>query len=128
MSYSELAFKALLIKANSKFDSAQANFLAGRMDSCVSDLYYSAFQYVCALMVKTGKSTSKHTQVRSFVNKNLSLQGLMSIELARMYNKLMDMRSDADYSAEVTFTFDEVEHILDQVRSFNTQILMLIEQ
>lgn len=128
MNLNNSASASLLMKSANKLKSAESNFLSGRIDSCVSDLYYSAFQSVCALMVSRGKSTSKHTHVRLFINKELALKGILSLELSKMYNKLMDMRCDADYSTEITFTPEDVEIIVDQVRKFNQEILLLIEK
>lgn len=49
-------------------------------DNAVSDLYYSAFQSVSALMVYKVLITDKHTHVRAFVNTELGLKGLLSLD------------------------------------------------
>lgn len=51
MNYSKDACDSLLHKAKGKFRSAELSYNEGLFDSAVSDLYYSAFQSVCALMV-----------------------------------------------------------------------------
>lgn len=69
--------------------------------------------------------TNSHTQVRSFVNKELVRPGHIPVELGKMYNKLMDMRSDADYSLTVTFTGEHLETLAEQVALFNHYNLLL---
>ncbi|MGN7456224.1 hypothetical protein ACTHPH_15555 [Paenibacillus pasadenensis] len=40
----------------------------------------------------------------------------------------MDHRAEADYSATVSFSKDDVAHLLHQVRSFNEAIVKIIDQ
>lgn len=63
--------------------------------------------------------TNSHTQVRSFVNKELVRPGHIPVELGKMYNKLMDMRSDADYSVTVR---EHLETLAEQVALFNHSV------
>jgi hypothetical protein len=44
-----------------------------------------------------------------------------------MYNTLMDMRLDADYSAEVVYTKGDIEGLLKKVFEFNISEKELIE-
>ena len=70
MSYSEQAIKIILAKADRKMESAEDSYKAERYDCCISDLYYSAFQHVMALLIKRGEGVRKHTQVRAFINRD----------------------------------------------------------
>ena len=117
----------MLKKAAASFLSAQNDFETELYDRAISSLYYSAFQTIVALMLLRGESVSKHTHVRSFVNKELKLPGHIPIELSNMYNVLMGMRADADYNAEIFFTRDEVGHLITQVEEFNRIVRKLIE-
>lgn len=128
MKFNEIACKSLLSKSDNKFKSGESNLKEGRIDSAVGDLYYSAFQSVCALMVLLGKSTSKHTAVRAFVSRELGLTGLINLDLSKMYNKLMDMRHDADYSTDISFTEENVIPLINQVMEFNAAIKELINK
>ena len=98
LSYNKTASYAMLQKAQEKLLSAKDDFKSGRYDSCISNLYYSAFQTVTSLLLIRGILINKHTHVRGFVNKELALTGLINKEQARLYNKLMEYRSDADYN------------------------------
>lgn len=126
MNYSIDACNCLLIKAKGKFRSAELSFNDGLFDSAVSDLYYSAFQTVCALMVLRGLSIKKHTHVRGFVNKELGLTGVVSLELVKMYNVLMTSREDADYKPDVFHEKEYVEEVIEKVRKFNVELQKLI--
>lgn len=82
-----------------------------------------------ALILARGEKVSnKHTYVRGWVNKNLGAAGLLSVELVKLYNRLMDHRAEADYSATVTFLKEDVAELLNQVRTFNQAIVKIMEQ
>lgn len=128
MRYNKAA-EVMVQKAQQKFSLAELSLEKGLYDSCVSALYYSAFQYVTALILLRGEKVSnKHTYVRGWVSKNLGLTGLIPNHLVKMYNRLMDHRAEADYSAEVSFGKEEVSGLLEQVKEFNQAILNLMEQ
>ncbi len=96
-----------------KFELAKYSLSRGLLDACVSELYYSAFQTVTALILSRNEQVSyKHTHVRAWLNKNVGLTGKISIEMVKTYNRLMDLRSDADYGVELQFQQSDVERIL----------------
>lgn len=116
----------MMKKSSQKFESALDDFEKQRFDSCISNLYYSAFQAVVALLIIEGKSQSKHTFVRSYVNKELVMKGLVSKELGKAYNSLLDYRSDADYNFEITFEEEDVRYFVDSVKKFNQRIAEIL--
>jgi uncharacterized protein (UPF0332 family) len=96
--------------------------------SCVSELYNSAFQTVTAsILARNEQVSNKHTYVRAWLNKNLGLTGKIPIEMVKIYNRLMDLRSDTDYGVEVQFEHSDVQQLLSQVDAFNQAIRKMIE-
>ena len=66
-----------------------------------------------ALILARGEKVSnKHTYVRGWVNKNLASTGLVPAQLVKMYNRLMDHRAEADYSATVSFSKEDGSHLM----------------
>jgi uncharacterized protein (UPF0332 family) len=127
LTYSEKAKKAMLRKATEKLASAKDDYQSARYDSCISNLYYSAFQTVTALLISQGDLLSKHTHVRAFVNRELAQKGLIDKSLAKLYNKLMDLRSDADYNSDVFFDQEIAKELLVGVEQSNQAITNLIK-
>lgn len=122
------AIKIMLAKSKQKYDSAVDDFRNERYDSCIGNLYYSSFQTVSALLIARGQYLNKHTHVRTFVNKELAKRNLITRKSAKMYNKLMDYRSDADYNNEFFFEREKAEELLYAVKDFNKEIIPLIEK
>jgi uncharacterized protein (UPF0332 family) len=91
-------------------------------------LYYSAFQTVAALMVLKGVNVSKHTHVRGYVNKEIAVKGLIDKEQSKLFNKLMEYRSDADYNNEIFFNKETALNLIEGVEKFNESVRRLIAE
>jgi len=94
----------------------------------VSSFYYACFQSVVAFMLLRGETVSKHRFVRSFVNQELVLKKLLSNELGKFYNELMDCRSDADYSPTVVFSRAQVDALAGSAEKFIRTMRAIIER
>lgn len=79
-------------------------------------------------MILKGFSETKHTHVRAFVNRELARKGLLEKRLVKFYNKLMEDRSDADYSPTISFEKEAVRVLKERTVEFNHAILQLIEK
>jgi uncharacterized protein (UPF0332 family) len=64
--------------------------------------------------------------VRGFVNNELAFNGLINKDQAKLYNILMEYRSDVDYNNEVFFEKDIAEELLHGLELFNESIKILI--
>jgi uncharacterized protein (UPF0332 family) len=85
------------------------------------------YQSVCAYMLsKNEQCFSKHTHVRAYVGRELGLPGLVPMHLVKVYNRLMNMRSDADYNPTVEFTREEVTILVSDIQQFNEVVKNLI--
>jgi uncharacterized protein (UPF0332 family) len=120
--------RIMLTKAQGSYSSATTDMDNGIYDRAISSLYYSAFQTVTALMLLRGIRSKSHTHVRSYVNNELIKPGHIKIQLGRMYNLLMDMRGDADYSDTVTFSRSQVEQLSEVIKEFNQLIITIIDK
>jgi uncharacterized protein (UPF0332 family) len=127
LKFSEQAVKVMQKKSDSRLRQARNALRDNDLDVCISSLYFSAFQRGLSLMICRGESSKKHEAVRQWLNLNLAKKGLVRVDLIKMYNKLMDSRSDADYT-ETVFELGEVKSYLQQVIEFNEEIDSLIEQ
>ncbi len=117
---SNRATEIMLKKAEQKFELAKYSLSRGLLDACVSELHYSAFQTVTTLILSSNEQVSnKHTSVRAWLNKNVGQTGKVSIKMVKTYNRLMDLRSDADYGVEIQFQQSDVDTLLVHVDGFN---------
>lgn len=81
--------------------------------SIINRAYYSMFYSILALLIYEPFSSSKHSGVISYFNRNYIKTGIFSERLGRGLNKAFDLRQRCDYLEQVNLTIEEVEPFLD---------------
>lgn len=81
---------------------------SSRWNACVNRLYYACFYAISALLLLEGRSSTRHTGVRSLFNLHFVRTGIVSKDLARVYNDLFERRQEGDYVDFVYFREDQV--------------------
>ena len=101
---------------------------AGHWNACVNRLYYACFYAVNAILIRQGVTVSKHTAVRSALNRQLVARGLVTRELGRLYNDLFDSRQRGDYVDLLRFEEAQVQPWIGKTHEFLGRIEELLEQ
>ena len=86
--------------------------------SIINRAYYSMFYSILALLIYEPFSSSKHSGVISYFNRNFIKAGIFSERLGRGVNKAFDLRQRGDYREQANLTTEEVEPFLDLAREF----------
>jgi uncharacterized protein (UPF0332 family) len=107
-----------LDRAAEAYQDARSLADGKRWNSCINRLYYSCFYAVSALLAKDNLSSPKHTGVRSLFNKNYVRTGIISKDLAAVFNELFEYRLEADYTDFTNFEESQVSPFLDKVWEF----------
>ena len=107
-------------------DDARLLANAGRWNPCVNRLYYACFYAVSGLRLQDGLSSSKHTGVRSLLNRHYVRTGQVPKELAPMYNDLFERRQEGDYMDFVDFEEAQVRPWIDRVEQLIDHLASLI--
>jgi uncharacterized protein (UPF0332 family) len=115
----------MITKSKSRLLSAESSLKVGDFGGSISSSYYASFQMSNAMLIVRGLSRPKHTEVRSFINKEFGRTNRFPRDLIASYNKLMDLRHDADYSEVEIITQESAERYLNVSRTFCN--LMLLE-
>ena len=90
--------------------------------SIINRAYYSMFYSILALLIYEPFSSSKHSGVISYFNRNFIKPGIFSERLGRGVNKAFDLRQRGDYREQVNLTTAEVEPFLDLSGEFINSI------
>jgi uncharacterized protein (UPF0332 family) len=86
--------------------------------SVINRAYYAMFYAVLALLVFEPYSSSKHSGVLSFFNREFVKTGLFPEDLGRAVNKAFDLRQRSDYREEVVLIREQVAPFLDWAKKF----------
>ena len=94
--------RLFLDKARESLASAEADFAAGRFNSCANRAYYAAFQAAVAALIHTGVGPRGDTWGHAFVMAQFSgtlikRRKLVSSSLRASLSALQEARSLADY-------------------------------
>ena len=117
-----------LERAQESFEDACLLADADHWNACVNRLYYSCFYAVSALLVRDGHSSSRHTGVRSLLNRHYVRTGKVPRALARVYNDLFERRQEGDYADFVRFQTDQVRPWIPQTEAFIAHIKALLSR
>jgi len=81
---------------------------AGGFRACVNRLYYACFYAVSAVLIRKGLSSPRHTGVRSLFNQHFVMPGVISKDVAAIFNDLFERRHQGDYADFSAFTKEHV--------------------
>ncbi|MEA2103309.1 MAG: HEPN domain-containing protein [Candidatus Cloacimonadota bacterium] len=94
----------------------------------VNRIYYGVFYILNALALKYKFSTSKHTQLLGWFNKNFVKAGIIEKADGKFVHLAFDKRSKGDYSDFVEFDKNEVNEMYIKMEKFITKITNLINR
>lgn len=89
-------------------------------------IYYAIFYIVSALAIKDGFSTSKHSQLLGWFNKNFVKSKIISVDIANIYFNAFRKRQKGDYEDLSNISLDEVKEDFDKMIIFISEIESLI--
>jgi uncharacterized protein (UPF0332 family) len=101
---------------------------AGGLHTAVNRLYYACFDCVSALLLTEGRSSSKHSGVRAFFDRDFVNTGRIPVPLGRFYRRIEARRKKADYGDLVTFRAEEVARWLGVAEEFVGALSTLLEE
>jgi hypothetical protein len=93
-----------------------------RLRSVANRIYYGMFYAVLALLIYEPYSSSKHTGVLYYFNKNFVKSGIFPESLGRHVNKAFELRQRGDYREYFELTKEQVEPLLGEAKEFITAI------
>ena len=86
-------------------------------DSAASRAYYAAFHGVTAVLAGRGMEFTKHTAVRAALHRDLIQSGVLSADLGRDYDFLLDLRETADYGGVAEASLASATNAIKKARA-----------
>jgi len=107
-----------LDRAASTLKEARTLFESEQMFGAVNRIYYTMFYAVSALAFSRGFSTSSHSQLRGYFNREFVKTGVIPTNLGQSYGVAFDSRKKGDYDDLVEFEKDQVQGMLVEAEQF----------
>jgi uncharacterized protein (UPF0332 family) len=96
--------------------------------TALNRIYYSVFYCLLALAIQFNYKTSKHAQLIGWFNKNF----ITTEKIDRKYGKIVrdcyEFRLSADYDSYVTFAVEDIELLLQEMKSFLKRVELYIKE
>jgi uncharacterized protein (UPF0332 family) len=115
-----------IARARETLEEAEVLADSGHWNACVNRLYYACFYAVSGLLSKHDLSSSKHSGIRSFFNRNFVKTGVFPKDTAAIYNSLFERRQEGDYEVFVTFKEKDVQPWLKETQVFVNTVIKQI--
>jgi len=115
-------------KAEEDLGSARDNFSAGRFQNAVRDAYFACFHAFSSVILKSGKTFTKHREVRSALHRDYIRTKKIDVFWGKHYDWLFDNRQKADYRPLVQFDPDQIGEIIQQSEAFVEEMKRLLNQ
>ena len=90
--------------------------------SIINRAYYAMFYAVLALIVFEPYSSSKHSGVLSYFNKQFIKKGIFPKDLGYSINRSFELRQEMDYREYVELKYDQVEPFIEKAKEFVQKI------
>lgn len=119
-----IAFR--LSKADEAFHMASIAATSNYLSSAVSELYYTCFYLVTALVAKHDIKASTHSGVKSLFGSRFINEGLIELKWGKLMTNLFDLRQQGDYGDFRTFRIEEVKPLFKDVNEFMQEIKKII--
>jgi uncharacterized protein (UPF0332 family) len=108
-----------LVQAEQSMEEARYLMEGGKsLRSVVNRIYYGMFYAVLALLIYEPYSSSKHTGVLSYFNRNFVKSGIFPESLGRYLNKAFELRQRGDYREYFELTEEQVDLLLGEAKEF----------
>jgi uncharacterized protein (UPF0332 family) len=114
-------------RATETLDEAKALLSGGLLHGTVNRVYYSMFYAVSALALQNGFSTSSHSQLRGYFNREFVKTGKISIPLGKSFGFAYDNRTKGDYQDLVEFDQDQVNELIQDAEDFIDAVSALVD-
>lgn len=114
-----------LERAKETLDEAELMMSSNHLFGASNRLYYACFYAVSALLVQHDLSSSKHSGVISFLNRNFVKTGKLSVDYGKFYSRMFDYRSKGDYAdmlAEPDITLEDLKTAKDFIKAIQQLI------
>ena len=97
-----------------------------KLGVAVNRVYYGIYYVLSALAVKYQFSTSKHTQLLGWFNKNFVKENKIERKYAKYIQEAFEKRMKGDYEVFVKFTKADVNDLFGKMKEIISEIKQLL--
>ncbi len=113
-------------RTDETLDEALLSLTNNKLNLTANRIYYAAFYIFSALAISNDFSTSKHSQLLGWFNKNFVKKGKVPKEFGKIYLNAYELRQEGDYEDLIEFDPIALSEKLKEVTKFVSVVKELI--
>ena len=114
-------------KAHQAIKDAEMLLNAKSFTGALNRIYYGIYYIINALAIKNKYSTSKHSQLIGWFNKNFVRNLKVERKIGKIIHFAFDRRMESDYNAFSDFQFDDVLEDLENMKKVISVVEKLVK-
>jgi uncharacterized protein (UPF0332 family) len=119
--------KLAVDKSNRALQDAKDCIESDKLETALNRIYYAVFYAVCALAVKNGFSTSKHSALKGWFNRKFVYEEhTFDDEMYRIYEDAFAYRQKSDYDLLYIPSKENTENLFVEVKKFTENIICFL--
>lgn len=99
-------------RARETLQEAQELRASGHLFGSANRIYYAMFYAVNALALAHGFTTSSHSQLRGYFNREFVKTGIVPVPLGKAFGAAYDCRTKSDYQDMVEIPEEQVDDLI----------------
>ena len=96
-------------------------------NAAVNRLYYACFYAASAVLLYRHIGAKSHAGVLGMFSENIVRSNEISMDVFRVYSKLLGWRTKGDYSDMFDFTKEDLDMVMEPTRTFLDNVIPLIK-
>ncbi|MBC8389883.1 MAG: HEPN domain-containing protein [Actinobacteria bacterium] len=126
--YKKDLIKYRIDRAKEAIEEVKILIEAKKFNAAITRIYYGIFFIINALCLIDNFSTSKHSQLIGYFNKEYVKRKLVDPKIGKFLNRAYELRTKSDYGELVNFIKEEVENYFKEMKLFITTIEKIIDK
>jgi len=114
-------------KAEEAYKAAYILYKNQQWNAAVNRLYYACFYAASAVLLYRHIGAKSHAGVLGMFSENIVRSNEISMDVFRVYSKLLGWRTKGDYSDMFDFTKEDLDMVMEPTRTFLDNVIPLIK-
>ena len=129
MSYSQTdLIKYRIERAKDTFNEGKILSEYESWNGAANRFYYACFHIIAAYLAKQGLKATTHSGLKATFNKELIKTGIISKEKGTLFNKLFELRQEADYDDFVEMNEEDIQSLIPEIEQLITKIESILKE
>lgn len=114
-------------KAEEAYMAAKILYDSSQWNAAVNRLYYACFYAASAVLLDRHIGAKSHAGVLGMFSEKIVRTGEVSVDVFRVYSKLLGWRTKGDYSDMFDYTKEDLDMVMVPTRAFLDKVIPLVK-